>query len=145
MKVSASSCHFPSKSIGALEERGQSISNKRVQPFPSCFAGSTLQSSVTVKPHQSLIRSCSSFIPFWPLIFSCSFSLISKFHKFTTAYCRSKISPTEQFLEFHIHFFCYDTSLQYLCHFVFRITWRIKAPSFASYDHIVLSQEFSSG
>lgn len=110
LKVSASSCHFPSKSIGALEGSGQSIPNKRVQPFPSCFTGNTLQSSVTVKPLvQSLIRSCSCFVPFCPLIFSCSFSLISKFHKFTTAYCRSKISPAEQFLEFHIHCFCCGT------------------------------------
>lgn len=110
LKVNASSCHVASKSIGALEESGQSISNKRVQPFPSCFAGSTLQSSVTVKPlEQSLIRSHSSFIPFYPMIFSCSLSFIGKPHKFTTAYCRSKTSPAEQFLEFHIHCFCCDT------------------------------------
>lgn len=98
LKVSAISCHFPTKSIKAFEESGQSISNKRVQPFPLEMRIKHPAKQRNIEAYNTSYAEFDQILHLLHSLLARDFHLLTvfyrQFHKFTTAYCRSKkISP----------------------------------------------------
>lgn len=129
------SCHFTTKSIKAFEESGLSISNKRLQSFPLEMRIKHPAKQWNIEAYNTSHAEFDQIPHFLHCLLARDFQSIivtnRQISKITRVYCRSKKSLPEQFFKRHTHCFCCARQLNaVLLPLVFRISWRIKVPSF---------------